>query len=411
MASGERQRDPVAMREHRAVRFLFSTTPGVGHLLPMLPLARAARDRGHDVVIAGGSSLAPLIEAAGFRHEPIGPATIGEMFAGLPDIASLPARERVVVSMPHVFCKGIAPLIADGVTELVERWRPDVILHEDMEFGSGIVAERVGIPHMTVQATAWRPRMRAIAHETLDSLRERHGLGLGGPPDRLYGRCFFTTRPPSLRDPGAPLPDLTAELRPIADDRLAGDDAAPTGVFPSLNGRPRVVITLGTVNNAQVALLRTMIEGAVAAGGHVVVALGADPSSLGPVPEGVAVHAYVPMSTVLPEADVVAYHGGSGTMLAALTAGTPAVIVPLAADQPDNGDRCEAAGVARVLTSEGIDAAAVRAAIGKVVTDPTYRDRARTLASEIAAMPGPEVAVERIESIVQSASHIGGTNR
>jgi UDP:flavonoid glycosyltransferase YjiC (YdhE family) len=76
------------------------------------------------------------------------------------------------------------------------------------------------------------------------------------------------------------------------------------------------------------------------------------------------------------------------------------VIVPLAADQPDNGDRCEAAGVARVLPLEGIDAAAVQAAIEAVVSDPTYRRRAAKLAGEIAAMPGPDVAMDRIESIV-----------
>ena len=47
-------------------------------------------------------------------------------------------------------------------------------------------------------------------------------------------------------------------------------------------------------------VLRALIDGAVAAGAHVVVGLGTDPASLGPVPPGVAVHAYIPMSTVLP---------------------------------------------------------------------------------------------------------------
>ena len=67
---------PYGCATIRPMRFLFSTTPGIGHLLPMLPLARAARDRGHDVVIAGGSSLAPTIAAAGFRHAPMGPTLI-----------------------------------------------------------------------------------------------------------------------------------------------------------------------------------------------------------------------------------------------------------------------------------------------------------------------------------------------
>ena len=172
-----------------------------------------------------------------------------------------------------------------------------------------------------------------------------------------------------------------------------------------------MAITLGTVNNAQTAVMRTLIDGAVAAGTHVVVALGADPASLGPVPADVVVHAYLPMSTLLPAADVVVYHGGSGTMLAALTAATPMVIVPLAADQPDNGDRCEAAGVARIVPFESVDVAAVRSAIEAVATDPAYQSRSRQIADEVAAMPGPDVALERIESIVSSHTPVGGPLR
>ena len=384
------------------MRILVSTAPGVGHLLPLFPVARAARDRGHEVVIAGGASLMSIIAGAGFRHETVGPATIGEMFAGLPDLSGLPARERALVTMPKVFCERIAPAIADGVSELIDHWRPDVIVHEDMDFGSGIVAEQEGIPHVVVQVTAWRPKIQAIGKAALGPLRERHGLPRDVPPEGLYGRLFLTTRPLALRDPEAPLPVVTAELRPIADDREAGDDATSQDAFPRRDGRTRVAVTLGTVNNAQVALMRTLMDGAVAAGAHVVVALGADPKSLSPVPPGVVVHAYIPMSRLLPAADIVVYHGGSGTMLAALAAGTPMVIVPLAADQPDNGDRCEAAGVARILSPVGIDAAVVSESIKAIVADLGYRRGADEIAAEIAAMPGPGSAVERIESIVAS---------
>ena len=318
---------------------------------------------------------------------------------GLPDVSAIPARERVLVTMPHVFARGIAPAMADGVAELVGRWRPDVIVHEDMELGSWAVAEQLGIPHVTVQTTAWRPWIRALGWEALEPLRVRYGLN-DSDPDQLWGRAFFTTRPASLRDPEAPLPEVTAELRPIADDRQSDDDAPAEEPFPPRDGRPRVVVTLGTINHTQVDVLRALIDGAVAAGAHVVVGLGTDPASLGPVPAGVAVHAYIPMSTVLPEADLVAHHGGSGTMLAALAAGTPMVIVPLAADQPDNGDRCEAAGVARVQSPDGIDAGAAQAAIEAVLADPAYRRRSAEVAAEIAAMPGPDVAVDRIESLV-----------
>jgi UDP:flavonoid glycosyltransferase YjiC (YdhE family) len=392
------------------MRSLFTTAPGVGHLLPLLPLAREARDRGHEVVIGGGASLTTIIESAGFRHELMGPATIGEMFRGLPDLSSIPPRERVLISMPKVFCKGIAPAMADGVSALVERWRPDVIVHEDMEFGSWAVAEQAGIPHVTVQTTAGRPWIRDLASAALEPLGRRFALADPDRPAQMLGRAFFTTRPASLRDLAMALPEVTAELRPIADDRLAGDDGTADDPFPRRDGRPRVAITLGTVNNAQVALMRTLIDGALAAGAHAIVALGADPASLGAVPAGVDVRAYIPMSTLLPATDVVVYHGGSGTMLAALAAGTPMVIVPLAADQPDNGDRAEAAGLARVLSAE-VNAAIVSAAIESVVADPSYRHRASEIAAEVAAMPGPDVALDRIRSITQSADTASGSRR
>lgn len=388
------------MRDDRSMRILFSTAPAVGHVLPLLPMARAARDRGHEVVIASGASNASIIAGAGFRHAPMGPATIREMFRGLPDVSSIPARERVLLTMPHVFAGGIAPAMADGVAELVGRWRPDVIVHEDMELGSWAVAEQLGIPHVTVQTTAWRPWIRALGWEALAPLRERYGLA-GAEPDRLTGQVFFTTRPPSLRDPEAPLPELTAELRPIADDRQPGEEETTDDPFPPPEGRPRVAITLGTINHTQITVLRALIDGAVAARAHVVVGLGTDPESLGAVPAGVSVHAYIPMSTLLPTTDVIAYHGGSGTMLAALATGTPMVIVPLAADQPDNGDRCEAAGVARILSPDGIDAGAVRAAIERVLTEHAYQRRSSEVAAEIAAMPGPDTAIERIESLAE----------
>lgn len=383
------------------MRLLIISTPGLGHLLPLLPLAREAAARGHEVCVAVGASLGRVVVGAGLRHEPVGPATLSQVVAGIPDLAGLTGRRRAVVVFREAFCGEIASGMADDLLALTEGWRPDVIVHEDMAFGSWIAAERLGIPHVTVQATAWRPRMRGLASAPLNALRQRHGLTSDPDLSGLYGTTFFTTRPPSMRDPEVPLPDVTAELRPIADDQDdtigMGQDADP---FPTRDGRARVAVTLGTVNAGQHDVLRAIVAGAVATGAHVVVALGADPATLGEVPDGVTVHRYLPMSTLLPVADVVAFHGGSGTMLAGLIAARPMVIVPLGADQPDNADLCERVGLARVVPLEALTADAIRDAIAGVLARPTFRDRAAAVAAEIAAMPGPDAAMDCIESIV-----------
>jgi UDP:flavonoid glycosyltransferase YjiC (YdhE family) len=308
----------------------------------------------------------------------------------------------------HGFAERIAAAQTADLLAATSTWQPDLVVREDMAFAGWILADRLGVPHATVQITAWRPRVQDIAREPLAALRVVHGLA----PDRelagLFGRVFFGTRPPSLQDPDAPLPVGALSLRPVADDQAGGattatDESAavPSHDLPDPNGRPRVVVTLGTVDSGQRPMLRALIEGAAAAGAQVIVALGADPSTLGPTDPDVVVRAYLPMSVVLPTADAVVFHGGSGTLTAALAAGRPLVITPIAADQLDNADRALAAGVARVVPLAEVEPETVRDATTAVLHDPRYRERAEAVAAEIAAMPGPDRAVEHLESIVE----------
>jgi len=51
-----------------------------------------------------------------------------------------------------------------------------------------------------------------------------------------------------------------------------------------------------------------------------------------------------------------------------------------------------------------LDAGAVERAVNAVIGDPTYRRRANEVAAEVAAMPGPDAAADRIESIVRAAA-------
>lgn len=387
------------------MRILIGSCPGVGHLLPLLPVARAARARGHDVRIATGAGLAPIAARVGLTHLPAGPATLGHAASDIPGLAGLTGRRRAVVMVRQAFAGTIARGIADDVLAAIADdagWRPDVIVHEDMDIGSWVVAERLGLPHATVQVTAWRPRVRDLLATAAAPLVDDYGLEPAAL-ERMLGALFFSTRPGSLHDPAAPLPGVTAPLRPIADDR---DGAPPDTVsaadpWPSGDG-PRIAVTLGTVNADQIGLLRTMTAGAASSAdgsARVVVALGGDPDAFGEAPPNVAVLRYVPMSTLLAEADALVFHGGSGTFTAALATATPMVIVPLAADQPDNAERAVAGGIARSISPDDLTSDMVRAALDEIRADAAATTRLAGIATEIAAMPGPDAAVERIEGL------------
>ena len=386
------------------MRFLFCAASGVGHLLPILPVAVAARDAGHEVAVATGADLEPIVRRAGLRFIAIGPPSLLAGFAQIDGLDGLTGRRRLVRLISDAFAGSFATAFSDGVLELAADWRPDVIVHEDMEMGSWIAAERLGVPHVVIQATAWRPNVRRIASPSQNEIRARHGLPEDPALDGQDGALWFTTRPPSLRDPAVPSPPTVRDLRTSADDRI-GVEATPAAGRPAWlrpSERPRIAVTFGTVQGGRTDLLGAILAGLADLDVEVVVA-GVDSAAFPGAPANARLERYVPMSELLPRSALVIHHAGSGTMLAAAAAGTPQVMIPIAADQPENASACAAAGVALAIESDRLTPALVRAAVERVLQEPSFGERAAAVAAEIAAMPGPEAAVHEIEAVASVA--------
>jgi MGT family glycosyltransferase len=194
------------------------------------------------------------------------------------------------------------------------------------------------------------------------------------------------------------MPPSTRPIRPdAADDTLASVPA-----WVAERERPRVCVTMGTMPIAIQAVLPWIAGAFDGLDVEVVLTIGerTDPAMLGTPPANVRIAPYVPMSRLLPTCDALVFHAGSGTMLAALAAGVPMVLLPVAADQPANAERCEAAGVGVAIPADRQDAAAVRDAVGRVMTDDRFRLAAARVRDEVAAMPDPASVVPDLEAIV-----------
>ena len=63
----------------RPLRVLFTGVPAYGHLLPMLPMMRAATRAGHDVRVATGRDMVDAMRRRGLSAYAVGP-TLAEMF-------------------------------------------------------------------------------------------------------------------------------------------------------------------------------------------------------------------------------------------------------------------------------------------------------------------------------------------
>ena len=91
-------------------------------------------------------------------------------------------------------------------------------------------------------------------------------------------------------------------------------------------------------------------------------------------------------------------HGGHGTVMKALIAGVPLIVVPLGRDQPDNAGRVVYVG-AGIRLRKNASADALRTAISRVIDDPRYRAAARHMAARLAAERDDNLVVDELEQV------------
>ena len=236
----------------------------------------------------------------------------------------------------------------------------------------------------------------------------------------LYGRGLISFYPSSLRFLPAqppPVPRREVRLPPPGPAQLPFERIRPD--------RPLIYITLGTVFNSTVELLRTLVAGAAALDVEVLVTTGGrvDPTVLGPQPDHVHAARFVPQDQVLDAVAAVICHAGVGTVYGALSVGVPLVVAPLSADQPICAMGCVLAGtavslapvpppgdvLAFVTDPAAVTAAQVSDATTEVLEDLAYHEAARRIAAEIAATPPPASLVPWLGSLagarVRSSPH------
>ncbi|WP_444950174.1 glycosyltransferase [Micromonospora ureilytica] len=329
------------------MRVLFASLASVGHTYPLIPLAIAARDAGHEVHFAAGPEVHAPLAAHGLR-----PFRPGDAFY-------------------EVYAEDLAPELA--------RLRPDLVVHEWGLPGAAVAARRAGIPGL------WHGFGRMFPE----------GIGLELPTGNaeVVGRPHLDIWPPSLQDKGFLATERRIELRPVA---FSTPSPLPERISRRTS-RPLIYLTLGTAFGTP-ELLRTAIAGLATLDAQVVVAAGRVPvEQLGEIPDGVSVHPWVSQAELLPLVDAVVHHGGSGTTLGALAAGVPQLMLPQGADQFANADTLAAAGVALRLLPGQVDAYAIAEQVHRLLPrrgNAEQRDAARAVAEEIAAMPSPAAVAQ-----------------
>ena len=363
---------------------LFTAGPLVGHVFPMLPLMYAARDAGHEVVMATGADMVPDLERRGFATWTVGPG-LGEAVAELTSASAVPAashEEQLGRDAVHLFARPSVRRALDLIPRAAA-WGPGIVISEITELAGREVACATGALYATHGFGTHVPGTSALAAVMFD-----HVSAELGTPNRRHAfetGLYIDPCPPGLQSPEFGEMEVRS-IRP-GHGGIAPDERLPPQ-FLDLPERPLVYLTLGTVFNDP-ELARTVLDAIQDLPISIAVTTGPgiDPALLGRRPANVAAAPFVAQALLLPLASAVVSHTGSGTMLGALAAGLPQVCLPRGADQFANAERLHAVGAGIRLLPDDVTPDRLRAAVSSVLDDPAYADAATAMKAEIAAMP------------------------
>lgn len=385
---------------HDRLRVLCTSTGGAGHVHALSPVAQALRDRGHDVRWAVAPDGADTVGELGFEWSPAGLTTLERRKAAgtsLSEIMQLPMAQRRGPLFAALFARAAGPVMLRELGPIVDRIRPHVVVRETGEVAAAPIAAARGIPLVTVAFSGVipEPAREQVIHELRPLWRD---TGLGDPSwADVYGQLYLHPFPASFGQ----RPD-TPVVRPVRPGRGASSDTPPDWVVTLGADRPFIYVTSGTEPPSVTFPWRELFAVARERDVDVVATIGphVEPTTLGAIPANVRVERFVPHAHLLPRASTVISHGGAGTVLGAAAHGRPQLVIPLFADQWENGVAVDDAGCGIVMAPDRRSAEDLDRSVRTLLASPSHHDAATRVATEIAAMPAATAAAADIEALI-----------
>jgi UDP-N-acetylglucosamine:LPS N-acetylglucosamine transferase len=155
------------------MRILFASLATHGHTYPLIPLAQAARDAGHDVLYATGERMTRDLQAAGLATTTTIDVDLRREFGRILAEEGITA-DRAQEVPPQVHVRMITEvfgsvfpraLVAD-LTPIIEEFRPDLVIQESGNPGAGLAAKLAGVPNVVHPFVRCCVRSRSVSRVT-----------------------------------------------------------------------------------------------------------------------------------------------------------------------------------------------------------------------------------------------------
>lgn len=359
------------------MRAILSAPGSRGDVNPMVAIGRELRRRGHEVFISLADTYAYVAESAGLIPQSLFSNEESDR------LLSRPEMWKPIRGIRGILRELMVPVIHRHMDVIKRLHRPGdtILVSHPLDLASSVFREQnpetrlVGVhlaPAMLRSATSpprmlpWQPHgpdalirsayrimdrflIDPILAPELQRYRQASGLPMVRQvmdrwwlsPDgvvAMYPGWFakeLLGEYPGVHPAGFPLSDL-ANVESL-DEVDVGFDAPP------------IVFTSGTAHYHSLKFFQRAAD-ACQKINRPGLLLTTHPQNIPPgLPGNVRAMGYVPFAKLLPKCAAIVHHGGIGTTSAALSAGIPQLIRPMAYDQFDNADRVRSLGCGSTL--------------------------------------------------------------
>jgi MGT family glycosyltransferase len=409
--------------EDTMAKFLFTMMLANDLGLPtrLVPIARELADRGHEVAVFNPAPApSKVIAEAGLRNLPM-PSR--PMPSPVMDLALAGAAWDVEEFFAALYLDEDATRGELAVyMDVIRDYDPDVVIDS---FGllTCLASRALSVPLVTVlqgnihpasEGFLWWEKDRPASLPSAVAVINRLAAESGVRPvercvDLMAGDLSLILGTPETD----PLPASTSVeyVGPIVWQRSG--DSLPEWVTRLNADKPIVWVYSGNPRYAPVptpidsiVVIRAAIDALKDAPVHVVLTTGFQdmPAELGTLPANFSHAPYLPGNAMAAKCDLMVHHGGHGSVMTGLKAGTPAVIVPTITERESNARRLVALGAGEIVMpldgldgEKTIDAVEFKAAVLKVLNDPAYRRSVQRVAESMKRYGGANAAADKVE--------------
>ena len=316
----------------------------------------------------------------------------------------------VAAAVPFLFLNEAGAYI-DTILDTLHDDKPDAIVHDFAGIAGTIAADNLNVPNVMLYTSYPSNDSYSVA-AGFESCPANHPLrkaaaGIAAGYAEKYGCRVMTVK--EIFDGHGDFNLVMMQKKLVPNYESFDDSFVFTGVqigkrtaFGSWkapdNGKPLLYSSLGTAFNNWPEYYPILFDAVRDLDINVFAALGSiDPASLKDIPANVEVGQMVPQLDILSQASVFITHAGMGGTGEAIYYGVPMIAIPQMEEQAITARQIEKLGLGvAFLDKSAITSEALKTAIQKLLTEPSYKAAAEQFSADMKTLGGAKASAEAL---------------